>query len=108
MSKMNTLSDNGITFTYKVQGDSLNMTNLTGQSYTAKLDGTEAPYKGDPGTTSVSVKRLDKNTLEETDKRDEKVIMVSRMTVAADGKSMTIAFDDKLHGTTGKIVAQKQ
>jgi hypothetical protein len=108
MSKMEGMSDNGLAFTYKVEGDSLTMNNPTGQSYTAKLDGTEAPYKGDPGTTSVSVKRVDKNTMEETDKRDGKVITVSRMTVSADGKSMTIAFDDKLHGTTGKIVAQKQ
>ena len=108
MSKMNTLSDNGIMFTYKVQGDSLNMTNLTGQSYTAKLDGTEAPYKGDPGTTTVSVKRVDKNTMEETDKRDGKVIAVARMMVSADGKTMTIAVDDKLHGTKSEFTATKQ
>jgi len=107
-SKMDDVSDNGLAFTYKVEGDSLTMSNPTGQSYTAKLDGTDAPYKGDPGTTSVSVKRVDKNTMEETDKRDGKVITVSRMTLSVDGKSMTIAFDDKLHGTTGKIVAQKQ
>jgi hypothetical protein len=107
-SKMESVSDNGLAFTYKVEGDSLTMNNPTGQSYTAKLDGTDAPYKGDPGTTSVSVKRLDKSTMEETDKRDGKVITVTRMTVAADGKSMTITFDDKLHGTTGKVVALKQ
>jgi len=108
MSKMEGMSDNGLAFTYKVAADSLTMSSPTGQSYTAKLDGTDAPYKGDPGTTSVSVKQVDKNTMEETDKRDGKVITVNRMTVSADGKSMTIAFDDKLHGTTGKIVAQKQ
>ena len=32
------------------------MTNPTGQTYTAKLDGADAPMKGDPGITSVSVK----------------------------------------------------
>jgi hypothetical protein len=107
-SKMDTISDNGLTFTYKVAGDSLTMTNLTGQSYTAKLDGTEAPYKGDPGTTSVSVKKTGMNAMEETDKRDGKVISVARMTVSADGKAMTIAVDDKLHGTTMQFTAQKQ
>jgi hypothetical protein len=84
------------------------MSSPTGQSYTAKLDGTEAPYKGDPGTTSVSVKKVDKNTIVETDKRDGKVISIARMTVAADGKSMTIAVNDKLHGTTSQVVAMKQ
>ncbi len=107
-TKVESVSDNGLLFTYKVEGDSLSMTTPTGQSYTAKLDGTEAPYKGDPGTTSVSVKRLDKNTIEETDRRDGKVISVTRMTVAADGKTMTLAVDDKLHGTTSQFVAEKQ
>jgi len=107
-AKFENLSDNAITWTYKVSGDELTMTNPTGQSYTAKLNGTEAPYKGDPGTTSVSVKQEGKNNMEETDKRDGKVISVARMTVAADGKSMTIAVTDKLHGTTFQFVAEKQ
>ena len=108
MSKMDTLSDNAISITYKVSGDSLSMSNPTGQSYTAKLDGTEAPYKGDPGVTSVSVKRVSNTVLEETDKREGKVISVARLTLAADGKKITIAVDDKLHGTTSQFVAQKQ
>lgn len=107
-TKMENLSDNGLTVSFKVENDSLSMTNLTGQSYTAKLDGTEAPYKGDPGTTSVSVKRIDKNTIEETDKREGKVIAVLRLTVSSDGKSMTAEVNDKLHGTTSRFVAEKQ
>ncbi len=108
MVKMEGVSDNGLSFTYKVSGDSLTMTTPTGQSYTAKLDGTEAPYKGDPGTTSVSVKKTGPNTMEETDKRDGKVINVAWMTVSADGKTMKIAADDKLHGTHSEITATKQ
>ena len=107
-TKFETVSDNGITFTYKVSGGALTMTNPTGQSYTAKLNGTEAPYNGDPGTTSVSVKQTGKNTIEETDKRDGKVIGVTRSTVASDGKSMTVAWTDELHGTNGQFVAEKQ
>jgi len=48
------------------------------------------------------------NTMEETDKRDGKVISVSHMTVAPDGKTMTIAVDDKLHGTSLQFMAEKQ
>ena len=33
---------------------------------------------------------------------------ISRMTVAADGKSMKLAVDDTLHGTTSQFVAEKQ
>jgi hypothetical protein len=107
-TKIESYSDNGLTFTYKVVGDSLTMTTPTGQSYTAKLDGTEAPYKGDPGTTSVSVKRLANDTIEETDKRGGKVISVGRSTLAPDGRTLTIVIDDKLHGTTYQFVAKKQ
>ena len=107
-AKLDSVSDNGLMFTYKVEGDTLKMSTLVGQGYTARLDGTEAPYIGDPGTTSVSVKKVDKNTIEETDKRDGKVISVARMTVAADGKSMTVAVEDKLHGTSSRFVAVKQ
>jgi len=108
MTKLEDLSDNALLVTYKLEGDSLTMSSPSGQSYTAKLDGTDAPYKGDPGTTSVSVKRLGKNSIEETDKRDGKVIGVSRMTVAADGKTMTMAWEDKLLGSSGEWTAKKQ
>jgi len=105
---MENISDNGIMFTFKVSGDELTMTSPTGQSYTAKLNGTDAPYKGDPGTTSVSVKSMGKDTVEETDKRDGKVINVTKMTVASGGTTMNIVSEDKLHGTTARFVATKQ
>jgi hypothetical protein len=106
--KFENLSDNGTTVTYKVEGDSLTMNTPTGQTYTAKLDGTDAPYKGDPGTTSVSVKKMGNNMIEETDKRDGKTIGVYKMTVAPDGKTMNIAVSDKLHGTSSQFTATKQ
>src|ERR1700730_16965414 len=107
-TKTENLSDNGMDFTFKVDGDTLNMTAPTGQSYTAKLDGSDAPYKGDPATTSVSVKRISKNVFEETDKRNGKVIGVARMTVSPDGKTMTMDIADKEHGTTFQLIADKQ
>ena len=107
-TKMESLSDNAITWTYKVDGNVLTMTTPTGQSYTAKMDGSDAPMKGDPGVTSVSVKMVGKDTLEETDKRDGKVISVNKSTVTSDGKMMKIDTDDKLHGTTMKFEAMKQ
>lgn len=108
MAKMDNFSDNGLTFTLKVTGDSVEMSTPTGQGYTAKLDGTEAPYHGDPGTTSVTVKKAAASTLVETDKRDGKVINISHMTLSADGRSMKIASEDKLHGTHSEISATKQ
>jgi hypothetical protein len=100
MSKFETISDNAITWSYKVSGGSLTMTSKTGQSYTAKLDGTEAPMKGDPGVSSVIVKMTGKNMLVETDKRGDKVISVTTLTVSPDGKSGKAVAEDKLANRT--------
>jgi hypothetical protein len=105
---MENISDNGTLWTYKVSGDELTMTTPTGQSYTAKMDGTEVPYKGDPGITTVSVKKMGKDTLEETDKRDGKVIGVMKSTLNSDGKTMRIVYEDKRTGQTTKSTATKQ
>lgn len=107
-TKMENISDNAIVWTFKLNGDDLSMTNPTGQSYTAKLDGTEAPMKGDPGVTTVSIKKMGKNIIEETDKRDGKVVSVMKMTVGSDGKTANLVSEDKLHGTTMKFTAMKQ
>jgi len=102
------MSDNATVFSYKVEGNEITMTSPTGQTYTAKLDGTDAPMKGDPGTTSVSVRMIGNSTFEETDKRDGKVIGVFKMTVGADGKSAKASFDDKLQNRTTEFEAMKQ
>lgn len=107
-TKIESLSDNATVWTYKINGDQITMTNPTGQSYTATLDGTESPMKGDPGITSVSVKMHGKDTLEETDKRDGKVIGVFKMTVANDGKTAKASYDDKLQNRTTNLAATKQ
>ena len=108
LSKFDNLSDNGTIWTYKVNGDEITMNSPTGQSYTAKLDGTDAPMKGDPGITSVSLKMMGANTLVETDKRNGKVIGISTMTVAPDGKTAKLKYEDKLQDRTNEARAVKQ
>jgi hypothetical protein len=84
------------------------MNDALGDSYIAKFDGKDYPYKGDPGTTSVSLKKIDANTIEETDKRNGKVISVARMAVGRDGKTMKISVQDKLHNQTANWTAEKE
>lgn len=102
------ISDNGLTITYKTEGDMMTMMSPTGQKYTAKMDGTDSPMMGDPGITSVSVRKLGGKSIVETDKRDGKAIGVAAMTVAADGKSMKISYHDKLRGTSMSYSVIKQ
>jgi hypothetical protein len=107
-SKMESMSDNGLVFSYKVTGDTITMNSKAGQSYTAKLDGTDAPMKGDPGVTSVSVKKLSSHVLEETDKRSGKPISVLTLTIAADGKTAKGSVLDKLTNRTTAFSLTKQ
>lgn len=108
MSKLESVSDNGLVWTYKVNGDQITMTTPTGQTYTAKLDGTDAPMMGDPGVSSVSVMMNGADTLVETDKRDGKVIGIMTMTIGGDGKTAKISYDDKLQNRTNQVQAIKQ
>jgi hypothetical protein len=101
-------SENGLTATMKLEGDTFSFMDSTGQSYTAILDGPDVPFKGDANNTAVSVKRLDDNTIEETDKRAGKVVSVTRFTVSADGKTLNVAISDKLQGSSIQFVAVKQ
>jgi hypothetical protein len=106
--KTETASADNITFSFKSEGaDSLSYSTPTGQSYTAKLDNKDVPYVGDPGTTTAALKR-EGNSIIETDKRNGKVISISKLTVAPDGKTMTIDVDDKLNGDKSSYVAVKQ
>ena len=84
--------------TYKTSGDEITMTEPTGESYTAKLDGTDAPYKGSYTTDTVSIKKIDAHTIEETDKRGGEVVEVDKMTVSANGKTMTMVANEQAHG----------
>jgi hypothetical protein len=83
--------------TYKVTAGALSMSDRMGRSFTAKLDGSDAPYLGDPEFTTVSLKVVDPRTLEEYDKKDGKVVKISRWSIEKDGRTMHVRFDDT-HG----------
>lgn len=101
-------SANVLTVSYKASAEELNMTDPIGDSYTAKFDGKDYPVKGDPGINGVTLKKIDANTIEETDKLNGQVLFISRMTVSADGQTMTVESTDKLHGTRSSYQARKQ
>ena len=105
--KAEKLSDNVLLVTYKSEGAVMNMSTPTGKMYMAKTDGTDAPFKGDPGTTSVTVK-IRKNTLEETFKRDGKAIGMTRMEVDPSGKKAKVDWINNLTRTNGNYVMVKQ
>jgi hypothetical protein len=82
---------------FKVIGGALSMIDRMGRSFTAKLDGTPAPYKGSDEFNGVSLKLVDPRTLEESDLRDGKVVKISRWALSPDGETIHARFDD-MHG----------
>lgn len=101
-------SDNGLLVTYKAEGDTLTMSMPTGESYRATTAGAEAPFKGDPGVTSVALKMVKKNILEETFKRDGKVVSTNRTEVDAGGRKAKVDWVDYLTKTNGNYAMMKQ
>ena len=79
---------------FKVDGETLEMSDRMGRSFSAKLDGTEAPYNGSDEFTSVSLKVIDSHTIEESDKKGGTVVKISRWNVLPDGKTMHVRFDN--------------
>lgn len=101
-------SDNGLLTTYKTDRDQFTMTAPTGETYTAKFDGNDYPVKGANSFNAVSLKLIDKNIIEETDKRDGTVVDISRMTISSDGKKITIVDTNTLTNRTSTYIAEKQ
>lgn len=101
-------SEAGMLVTYRLEGNVLNMTTPTGQSFSAPVDGSEVKYVGDPSTDTVVVKRINARTFEETDKRAGKATAVERVTVSRDGKSLTAKYHDLVHDRDGQDVFIRQ
>lgn len=77
------------------------------QSYEARFDGKDYPADKD-GHSTVSLKLIDENTIEETDKEGGKILTVMRMTVSKDGSSMKVESSDKQRGGTMTYTAEKR
>jgi hypothetical protein len=101
-------TDAGLMTTYKWAGDELIMSQPTGEGYRAKLDGHDYPYNGSYTIDTVSLKRIDDRTIEETNKRGGKVISISKISVSPDGKTLTEVVNNKLLDRTSTFVSEKQ
>ena len=104
--KVENVSEQGLTVTFKGTADGLSMTTPTGESYDAKFDGKDYPVQGDRAGGTVSLKKVNDTTIEETYKQDGKPTVVNQMTVA--GNSLKFVTKDLRRGTTETITAQKQ
>ena len=94
--------------TLKLANKTFSFMDSTGQGYSAKLNGTYAPFVGGVGNTVVSVKRIGTNAIEETDIKDGKAFRRTVFTVAADGRTMKAAITNLVQGGTIQFVLNRQ
>jgi len=102
------LSENGMTVTYHATAQGLEATNPGGEGYNAKFDGKEYRVHGVPVRCTVSLRRINARTIEETDRHEGVVHYQIRMAVSRDGKSMKVTEIDKERGTKMTYVMEKK
>jgi hypothetical protein len=101
-------SDSGLTATYALVGDTLTMKSGNGYHFSAKLGGKPVPIVGDTANAMAAVRKTDANTIEETDSINGKIVSVATMTVAPDGKTAKVDFDNRKQGTKISYTMTKQ
>ena len=106
-SKLQDFNAEALSFTFKLDGNTLHSSGGTGTSFDAPLDGIDVPIKGDVSGTTASVKKTGDNSFQETDKRDGKVVGVFDFSVDANGKGHGV-FENKEDGSKVTYTATKQ
>jgi hypothetical protein len=79
----------GDTINFTFDGYDANGKSITPGEITIKLDGKDYPIAEDPARDTISMKKIDDYTMEETNKKGGKVTTVTRTVYAKDGKSRT-------------------
>jgi hypothetical protein len=101
-------SSNGSLITYKCTKEGFSGETPLGEKFAAKFDGKFYPVEDDPGQTWVAAKLVNRNTVELTHKRKDKIVSVARLSVAPDGKTLHVLFENKEAGTTTTFDFHKQ
>ena len=81
-------SENSTIITYKCTSQGFSAATPLGERLDAKFDGKFYLMEDDPAHTMVSVKLINPYTVEETNKRDGKIVFVVRLEATPDGKTI--------------------
>lgn len=101
-------SKNGSIIAYRCTPDGFSAKTPVGEGFDAKFDGNFYPVVDDPAHTTVMLKLLDRNTIEQTAKRDGRIVGVLRLTVAQDGKTIQATYENREDNTTTRSKMLKQ
>lgn len=106
--KIESASDSATTVRLKMTERGIAFSDPTGFAYRARFDGKDYPVQGIGPGRMVSVRRLNSNSFEETQKQDGKVISVILLTVAPNGRTANYVFNDLAEGVTSRGTLHKQ
>jgi hypothetical protein len=101
-------SENGSIIKYRCTADGFSAETPLGERFDARFDGKDYPVEDDASHTMVSIKLLSPSTVEQTNKRDGKIVGVLRLTVAPDGKTIQATYENKEADTTTVSEMRKQ
>jgi hypothetical protein len=102
-SKIGAGAPKNTTVVYEAAGDSTKVTvdgvgadgKPSHNEWTGKFDGKDYPVTGDSTADMRSYKRINDHTLALTNKKNGKVTVTGKITVAADGKTRTVVINGK-------------
>lgn len=100
-------STSGLSVSYHSIPGGLQASTPKGEGYSAKFDGKDYPIQGDPAHETVSLKRINARTIEETDKQDGAVHYRLRLAVSRDGRTMQVTEHDRERGTRMRYTLEK-
>ena len=101
-------SKNGSIITFRCTVGGFSAETPLGEKFDAKFDGNFYPVEDDPAHTMVMLKLLSPNMVEQTAKRDGKIVGVLRLTVARDGKTIHATYENKEDNTTTRSEMRRQ
>ena len=104
--KVENVSEAGLTLTFKSTADGLTMNNPIGESYDAKFDGKDYPVKGDRAGGTVSLKKMNDSSFEETYKVNGKTVYINQIT--AQGNTLKVTSKNMIRGTTENFTLNTQ
>jgi hypothetical protein len=94
--------------TFQVQGGVVTITEPTGETVTAKLDGPFAKNRGDVGGTEYAYTAPDDRVLVERSRRGGKPMSSGRYTVSPDGRTLTAVYTSARDGGVTTVTATKE
>ncbi|OQR38315.1 hypothetical protein BWR15_02030 [Pseudomonas sp. T] len=98
-------SERDSTFSYRMVEGRLELKGEDGESYSAPLDGSIVPLKGNPGANRVAVLKLSDRVISTQQFKGNDLVRTMQITVSSDGQLMSLNFQQ--HESSGNLIVRR-